>query len=76
MQSSEESDGDEDEGLIIVNPLQWRSERVTTMFHQLDEQIQENKSGQAKRQRRRRVIGIAASTRQQPSGLPKWAIAN
>ena len=74
LHSSEESD--EDGEIIIVKPLLWRSERVTEMFHQLDQKIEEGKSAQAKRQKRRRVMGVEPSARPQPPGLPKWAVAS
>lgn len=73
LHSSEES-GEED--VIIVKTLPWRSDRVTQMFHQLDEKVQEGKSSQAKRQKKRRVVGVNNSTRPKPSGLPKWAVVD
>lgn len=73
LHSSEESD-QENEEIIIVKPLPWRSERCTQLFHQLDEKNEEGKSAQAKRQKRRRIEGLVSSTRPQPLGLPKWAV--
>ena len=75
LHSSEESDENDGE-IIIVKPLPWRSERVTEMFHRLDEKIDEGKSAQAKRQKRRRVMGVEPSARPQPPGLPKWAVTS
>lgn len=68
--SSEES---EDEDIIIVKPLTWRSLKVTEMFRDLDEAGEINKSKQALRQRRKRIIGTVPSTRSMPDDLPKWA---
>ena len=73
MQSSEESD-EQDEGVIIVKTLPWRAEKVTKMFRQLDEKIEEGKSAQAKRQRRKRVLGVENSVRSLPLEAPKWAV--
>lgn len=71
--SSEESNSDED--VIMVRPLQWRSEKVTSMFYRLDEKIESSKTTQAKRQKRRRVLGTECSARPQPPGVPKWTVA-
>ena len=46
--SSEESDGN-DEEVIEVCLLSWRSDRVTTFLHSLDEKAREEKSPQARR---------------------------
>ena len=71
--SSEESDsGNEDN--IVVKSLAWRSERVNKMFHLLDEEIEKGKTTQARRQKRQRVIGTEASTRQAPTDFPDWAV--
>ncbi len=72
--SSEESDI-EDEGVIIIKLLVWCSQRVSGMFRDLDDAGQQQKSGQARRQQRTRVIGTCPSTRAMPDGLPKWAVA-
>ncbi len=45
------------------------------MFRDLDDAGQQQKSGQARRQQRTRVIGTCPSTRAMPDGLPKWAVA-
>ena len=72
--SSEESEG---EDAIKVNPLPWRSNRVSTFLHSLDEKAKDDKSPQAKRQMKTRVLGTS-STRNQPSvdakgqALPSW----
>ena len=72
--SSEESDGDDG---IKVHPLSWRSNRVSTFLHSLDEKAKDEKSPQAKRQMKTRHSG-SCSTRAQPTkdtkgqALPSW----
>ena len=72
MMSSEESDEDND--VITIKPLPWRSERLTTMFYRLDDRVESGKSTQAKRQNRKRVLGISASARPQADDVPQWAL--
>jgi hypothetical protein len=72
MVSSEESD-DSDEDTIVIKPLGWRTERVDSMFHSLDNEIEESKTTQSRRQRKNRVISSIYSTRDPPK-LPKWAV--
>lgn len=71
MISSEES-GDED--VIIIKPLPWRSSRVTEFFRKMDEKTIEQRSQQAKRQTKSRVLG-EASLRPKPAHplSPAWA---
>lgn len=73
MVSSEESDSN-DGDIIIVKPLGWRSERINQMFKKIDDQIESRKTTQARRQKRKRVLGSNFSSRKQPSHLPKWAV--
>ena len=71
--SSEESD-DENEDIIIVKPLVWRSERVTQFLQWLDEKCNDVKTTQAKRQRKQRVASSGMSVRPKPvANLPGWA---
>ena len=56
--SSEES-GDED--VIIVHPLEWRSEYVNQMFRRIDTYCSSKKSPQAVRQMKKRVSGTISS---------------
>lgn len=72
MMSSEESEDDDD--VITVKPLPWRSERLTTMFYRLDNRVESGKTTQAKRQKRKRVLGVIASTRPQADDVPQWAL--
>ena len=48
--SSEESDEENDS--IVVKPLPWRAQKVTEFFKKLDVLIDEEKTSQAKRQRK------------------------
>lgn len=50
--SSEESDVDEDEEVLKVCSLPWRSSKVTKMFQQLDMEAAKTKTPQSRRQRR------------------------
>ena len=59
--SSEES-GEDDS--IIVHPLPWRSEYVSSMFKRIDAYCEKKKSPQAKRQMKQRIQGRASSRRQ------------
>ena len=73
MMTSEESMS-ESEDLVII-PLTWRSQMVTTFFKKLDDKSLELKSPQAKRQRKARDIAThCSSQRPIPVGLPRWTI--
>ena len=61
--SSEENDGDH---AIKVHLLPWRSNRVSSFFHSLDEKSKDEKSPQAKWQMKGRCSGTC-STRTQSS---------
>ena len=73
--SSEDSCGS-DEDTITIRPLPWRSRKVSDFFTTLSEHAQENKSNQAKRQTKRRIVGDV-SDRSKPldDSIPKWAFA-
>ena len=76
VMSSEESASDNEE-VILVKPLAWRSERVSLFFHQLDEKMERSKKAQARRQRKQRVMSTEFSVRPRPIiSLPAWAIAD
>ena len=73
MMLSEESDGVDDDS-IIVKPLPWRSAKVSKFFKNLDIIGAEGKTCQAMRQRCQRVISSAPSNRPKPTvSLPDWA---
>ena len=75
--SSEES-GDED-NVIIVKPLLWRAEKVTRFFYKLDDLSSTNKTPQAKRQRKTRIVSTDYSERKQSDNTkdnyPQWALS-
>ena len=75
MMSSEESD-DENDDLITVEPINWRTERVSTFLYRLDSKVETAKSSQAKRQRKRRIESSECSLRVKPAALPDWAVVN
>ena len=70
--SSEESGEDNS---IIVHPLPWRSEYVSSMFKRIDAYCEKKKSPQAKRQMKQRIQGRVS--RRQPvvdEMMSRWAI--
>ena len=69
--SSEESDDGE---VIEVRPLPWRSDRVTTFLHSLDDKARDNKSPQARRQMKTRREGAASSRVQPTHGIKGQAL--
>ena len=73
--SSEESDVDNEDEVLTLHPLPWRAEKVDTLFRKLDEITLKAKSPQARRQMKKRVLGIE-SNRSTPSiaGVPSWAV--
>ena len=75
--SSEESGVDDDNEVIIVKPLPWRSSYVNQMFRRLDDKVIAEKSPQSRRQMKKRVTG-EPSIRSKPTGseIPSWAVAN
>ena len=76
--SSEESDSD---NVIEVQPIPWRSDRVTSFLHALDRKANEKRSPQAKRQMKERRLGSSSSSRVRPGHdsegcpLPSWLFA-
>ena len=73
--SSEESEIDEEDEVLTIHPLPWRSAKVDALFHKLDETTFKAKSPQARRQMKKRVLGTESS-RSYPSsaGVPSWAV--
>ena len=71
---SSEDDNDEDDDVIVVRPLPWRSSTVNNFFASLDSHTKQQKTKQARRQTKTRVLGTA-STRAMPENksIPKWA---
>lgn len=79
LMSSEESSIDEDNEVIVVKSIPWRSEQVNDFFQRLDRRIQTDKSPQAARQMKRRVTSALASSRPKPgspSQYPAWVFRN
>lgn len=69
MMSSDESEGE----VIKVKELPWRSSKVEEIFNIFDEENERQKSSQAMRQTKKRVLrGI--SERSVPTGVPSWAL--
>lgn len=73
IMSSDSSGEDDGEDVLVVHPLPWLSADVSDFKCKLDEEIKKEKSPQARRQMKRRVVG-SASSRPCPSDLPSWAI--
>lgn len=61
---------------FVVKPLPWRSEKVTDLFTQLDEKMDEARTPQARRQRRQRMFSNEFSSRPKPDAgtYPPWAL--
>ena len=74
MMSSEESEVEGDEQVIVVKSLPWRSDTVNEVIKRLDHKIMEERSSQARRQAKRQEYSGQPSSRVKPmSGdLPKW----
>ncbi len=66
MMSSEESEDDK----ILVKSLPWRSNKVRRFFYALDDQLYSEKSAQAKRQTKERIVGDVSVRTQPISGVP------
>ena len=75
MMSSEESGNEDEEEILFIRPLLFRSAKVDRFFGMLDDRVKESKSPQARRQMKKRVRGDV-STRGLPVGhnYPKWAL--
>lgn len=75
VMSSDESEEDEGDDVILVHPLPWLSAEVVAFKQKLDEEIKREKTPQARRQTKRRVIGTSSIRPCPPSqGLPSWAV--
>ena len=68
LMSSDSSGEDEGEEVIAVHPLPWLSADVAAFKKKLDDQTLQEKSPQARRQMKRRVIG-RNSSRSCPANL-------
>lgn len=68
--SSEESEEDD---VMTIHPIPWRSEHVNQMFQRIDSFCNSRKSPQARRQMKQRTTG-RPSNRTQPSSAPEFAV--
>jgi hypothetical protein len=77
MMSSEESGVDEEgKAVILVKDLPWRSDKLGRFFERLDAVQQGNRSEQAIRQSKERILIKATSERGPPrniTSIPRWA---
>ena len=75
VMSSDESDEDDGEEVIVVHPLPWLSAEVAAFKQQIDDEIKKEKSPQARRQMKRRIIG-SPSTRPRSTSrdFSSWAL--
>ena len=73
--SSEESGEEEDDEVLIVHPIPWLSAEVVSFKQTIDSEIKNEKSPQANRQTKRRMVG-SPSSRPIPDkdAFPTWAM--
>ena len=74
--SSDESATDEDDEVIVVKQLPWRSVHVGQMFRHLDDKGLKEKSPQARRQMKRRVKGHISNCPRPIGDIPSWAVTD
>ena len=74
MMSSEESEIQGDEEVLVVKPLSWRSDHVNEVMKRLDEKVLSEISAQAHRQAKMRDYSGQPSSRSRPilGDLPNW----
>ena len=74
--SSEESDVEDAEPVLVVKALPWRSERVTRFLMKLDEKTQQSEQSQRQSKRRVRSRKSMVSDRPAPlnGSMPSWTI--
>ena len=76
--SSDESGTEEDKEVIISHPLPWLSPNVQQFKRKLDEEALKEKSPQAKRMIKDRMVGVHSS-RPKPAAakdIPSWVFKN
>ena len=73
--SSEESDIEDNEEVLIVHPIPWLTEAVVNLKAIIDRQITAKKTPQARRPTKKRLIR-RDSTRSPQKELPTWALKN
>ena len=70
--SSEESDKENDEDILVVRPLSWRCTEYDKLLKIIERNREECRSSQAKRQLLKRVRW-PFSSRNRPGDVPRWA---
>ena len=77
LMSSEESAVDDETGedVLIIHPLPWQSNHYNKFIDELTEECQSEKSPQALRQAKKRIVGCE-SKRAQPKdkNIPQWCL--
>ena len=73
--SSEESGIENEEEVLIVRPLVWRSPQVNQLFLQLDDKVFLEKKPLARRQMKRHVMGNHSDRPMPIVNIPEWATA-
>ena len=74
MMSSEESEVEGGEEIIIVKHIPWRSDQVSALMQRVDSKIKLDRTPQATRQAKKRIYR-GESTRPKPSideNMPSW----
>ena len=69
IMSSDDSDEDNGEDVIIVHPLPWLASEVVAFKSKMDEEINNEKTSQARRQTKRRVIGVPSLRPEPPNDV-------
>jgi len=73
--STDESETEDGEAVLVVKELTWRSDKVDSKFFaKLDSAHKSRMSEQASRQTKRRIEKGRTSIRPAPSHVPSWAI--
>jgi hypothetical protein len=73
IMSSDESEIEDGEEVLLVHPLPFLSSAVEDLKRNLDEQIKAGRTPQARRQLKKRLVGCP-SMRGAGSSLPPWCI--
>ena len=59
---------DSEDDTLVTKPLEWRSKKATEFFYELDVNVEEGKSAQAKKQTKERVLANRPSCCPPPEG--------
>ena len=73
--SSEESDVDNGDEVLVVRSLPWRSSQVNQLFQRLDDVRLLEKKPLALRQTKRRVVGAPSNCPIPCGNVPAWVVA-